>query len=289
MIGYYYCSLDTFLNIIKNEQIFLSDPLKMNDSSEIRWYLEMLNNDFKKIDDSDSLFDIMRRDIGFDFTFEELISTLDSKGQNSIYISCFSMESDLLSQWRAYAKDGMGVSIGFDLDLVASADNLLVREVIYTDETNFSNPWDLVDFSLDLFAPHEIRTVISENKIKSKTEQINVFLHEIIPTLAIYKNSAFKEENEVRIIYCDNMMFEKILDSHNALTKKLKIEKAEHDFRIVKDNDITEFVRLNLDPRCIKEICIGPKCLLTVSDVKNIVDKILDIDVDVKLSKSSYR
>lgn len=207
MIGYYYCSLNTFLNIIKNKQIFLSDPLKMNDSSEIRWYLEMLNNDLKKIDDSDSLFDIMKREIGFDFTFDELIATLDSKGQKSIYISCFSMESDILSQWRAYADDGKGVSIGFDLNLISIADNLLVREVIYTGETNFSNPWDLVDNSLDLFAPHEIRAVISENKIKYKNEQINVFLHEIIPTLARYKNSAFKGEKEVRLIYCDNMMF----------------------------------------------------------------------------------
>lgn len=289
MIGYYYCSLDTFLNIIKNKQIYLSDPLKMNDSSEIRWYLETLNNNFKKVDDSDSFFDIIRRDIGFDFTFDELISTLDSNGQNSIYISCFSKESDLLSQWRAYAKDGKGVSIGFDLDALKRADNLLVHEVKYTDEINFSNPWDLVAESLDKFAPHEIRAVISENKIKTKNEQMSVFLHEIIPTLAQYKNSAFKEEKEVRLIYCDNMMFENILDSHNALTSELKTLKAEHDFRMVKDGDITEFVRLDFDPKCIKEICIGPKCSLAISEVKNIVSKTLGIDVDVKLSISSYR
>ena len=41
MLGYYYCSLSTFLNIIKNKQVYLSDPLKMNDSLEIKWYDEI--------------------------------------------------------------------------------------------------------------------------------------------------------------------------------------------------------------------------------------------------------
>ena len=45
MIGYYYCSLNTFLNILKNKEIYLSDPLKMNDNLEIKWYLERLNEE----------------------------------------------------------------------------------------------------------------------------------------------------------------------------------------------------------------------------------------------------
>ena len=59
MIGYYYCSLDTFLNILKNKEIYLSDPLKMNDKLEIRWYLDRLNDDNKE-DAFDSVFERMR-------------------------------------------------------------------------------------------------------------------------------------------------------------------------------------------------------------------------------------
>ena len=43
-IAYYYCSLATFKNIIKNNSIYLSDPLKMNDRSEVKWSLKL----FKK-------------------------------------------------------------------------------------------------------------------------------------------------------------------------------------------------------------------------------------------------
>ena len=33
-------------------------------------------------------------------------------------IGCFSKNGDLLSQWRAYAEDGKGFSIGFDSNYI---------------------------------------------------------------------------------------------------------------------------------------------------------------------------
>ena len=91
MIGYYYCSLDTFLNILKNK--------------EIRWYLDRLNDDNKE-DAFDSVFERMRIRSGLEFSFDDLLNCLNFKGQRSVYISCFSKKQDLVSQWRAYADDG---------------------------------------------------------------------------------------------------------------------------------------------------------------------------------------
>lgn len=159
MIGYYYCSLDTFLNIVKNRQIYLYDPLKMNDSSEIIWHIERLKKEKENHNDFESMCDIMEVITGFEFTFDELISTLKSKGQNSIYISCFSKDSDILSQWRAYADDGKGVCIGFDLDKLAQKDNILIRNVIYTNKENIAEDGGHIDRGV--VAPWEISTVIS--------------------------------------------------------------------------------------------------------------------------------
>ena len=94
MIGYYYCSLDTFLNILKNKEIYLSDPLKMNDKLEIRWYLDRLNDDNKE-DAFDSVFERMRIRSGLEFSFDDLLNCLNFKGQRSVYISCFSKKQDL--------------------------------------------------------------------------------------------------------------------------------------------------------------------------------------------------
>ena len=107
MLGYYYCSLNTFLNIIKNKQIYLSDPLKMNDTLEIKWYLKNLENEDRlyrelDFDVAESVFENLKSYSGLDFTLEEFKEILNYKGQRSAYINCFSKEPDILSQWRAY-------------------------------------------------------------------------------------------------------------------------------------------------------------------------------------------
>ena len=272
MRGYYYCSLNTFLNIIKNKQIYLSDPLKMNDTLEIKWYLEKLNNEARALnrqdfDLPDSIFEKMKFRSHLDFTFEEFMEKLDSRGQRSIYISCFSKKPDLLSQWRAYAEDGTGVSIGFDLNKLSVASNILLEEVIYTNDVVYENKENDVLITADT-----IGTVINENNIIKKDEQLEVFLHELIPELAKYKNPAFQEEKEVRLIYCDDLKFENVLDKYRAFKDEWSPIKLDSDFRVTGNNDITEFVKLDFDPSAIKKIYIGPKCSLSENDVSNIIN-----------------
>ena len=289
MLGYYYCSLSTFLNIIKNKQVYLSDPLKMNDSLEIKWYLEKLNNEARALnrqefDLPDSIFEKMKSRSHLDFTFEEFMEKLDSRGQRSIYISCFSKNPDLLSQWRAYAEDGTGVSIGFDLNKLSVAPNILLKEVIYTNDVVYENKeYDV------LKTADTIGTVINENNIIKKDEQLEVFLHELIPELAKYKNPAFKEEKEVRLIYCDDLKFENVLDKYHAFEDEWSPIKLNSDFRVTGNNEITEFVKLDFDPSAIKKIYIGPKCSLSENDVSNIINKIIGKKIIVKKSRASYR
>ena len=49
--AYYYCSVETLLNILRNNQIYASDPLKMNDRDEQLWFTKALPpvNELKKI------------------------------------------------------------------------------------------------------------------------------------------------------------------------------------------------------------------------------------------------
>ena len=289
MIGYYYCSLSTFLNIVKNKQIYLSDPLKMNDKLEIRWYLERLKNErigLEELEFSEEeyLFNMIKMRSGIDFALDELLEILNSEGQNSVYICCFSKESDILSQWRTYADNGRGISVGFNLEKLARADNLLVNEVIYTNDVVYGGVESDVECVADT-----IGTVIDYYNITTKEKQLEVFLHELIPDLVKYKNPAFSEEKEVRIIYCEDLKFEKIVDSYGAFTNNWETVELEHDFRMKGDDDITEFVKMDFDPDVIEEICIGPKSLLTERDVKNIVEKMLGVEVNVIKSKASYR
>lgn len=278
MKGYYYCSLDTFLNIVKTKTIFLSDPLKMNDAQEIKWYLNKINDT--------ELFERISMRAGIELTCDDLLRSLEERGQHSIFISCFSQNPDLLSQWRAYANDGQGVAIGFHLDKLKKADNFFLDEIIYTDNvdddpSHIENPAEIV--------ADTIGTVYKELNITDRQEQIDVFLHELIPVMGKYKNPAFKEEAEIRLMYCDDLKFEKILSEFNAFTEPFNVLEFEHDFRTSGSNDITEFIKLPFDPEDIADIVIGPKCSLTVNNVKNIVKQKIGIDTQVTKSSASYR
>ena len=240
--------------------------------------------DWLKITENSENTKYLPGDVSYELSnFEEFMEKLDSRGQRSVYISCFSKKPDLLSQWRAYAEDGTGVSIGFDLKKLSDATNILLKEVIYTNDVVYENKENDVLITADI-----IGMVISENNITKKEEQLEVFLHELIPELAKYKNPAFKEE-EVRLIYCDDLKFENMLDKYHALEGEQRPIKLDSDFRVTGNNDITEFVKLDFDPSAIKKIYIGPKCSLSENDVSNIINKIIGKKIAVKKSKASYR
>ncbi|WP_169792207.1 DUF2971 domain-containing protein, partial [Pseudostreptobacillus hongkongensis] len=98
----------------------------------------------------------------------------------------------MLRQWSAYAEGGKGVSRGSDSKKIPKDDNLSIREVIYIEDID---PDEIGDDALGLEST--TKTIIKEENIVNKDEQIEVLLHELIPDLVKYKNPAFKEETEV--------------------------------------------------------------------------------------------
>jgi Protein of unknown function (DUF2971) len=101
---YHYCSSATFAEIISNRNIWLSSLSLSNDSTEGK----VMADTFKRIFEKDSLD-------------EDVMSLLRNalKGLESMFDGlgfCLSEAGDLLSQWRGYASDGQGFSIGFSRD-----------------------------------------------------------------------------------------------------------------------------------------------------------------------------
>jgi hypothetical protein len=109
---YHYCSAQTFLSIIQNRTIRLSDINLLNDAEEGRWgyriFIEAVNQLLKREGRYDA-----SPDIPTEF-FDKIDAQWSSADVNvSSFIACFSTDGDSLSQWRAYADDGRGFAIGF--------------------------------------------------------------------------------------------------------------------------------------------------------------------------------
>ena len=136
---YHYTSLPGLLGITKNDSIWATNILYLNDSSELHYAKELLREELAIFRDNNQEFvlaDTFEKSLGHFFleTFENNINTLLPSQSIGFFVCSFSEEGDLLSQWRGYSKSGAGFSLGFNLNLLKAfveRGRLFIKKVIY--------------------------------------------------------------------------------------------------------------------------------------------------------------
>lgn len=116
---YHYCNVGTFLNIIKNHTLRMSDIFKSTDNMEAKVMLDTVQNRVFDMYIKDGGFISspiygMEKDDAFKYILEEVMKKIKSDSDRLYYVTCFSEKADLLGQWREYADKGRGIAIGFD-------------------------------------------------------------------------------------------------------------------------------------------------------------------------------
>lgn len=188
------------------------------------------------------------------------------------FIFCLSERGDLLSQWRAYANDGKGISIGFE----RSAFHLNNLPPQLSDE-KIINPYLFkVEYNL-----REQRRII-RNKLMAASGLKGSSIHtyetcaeHLSGISAIFKNSAFSEEKEWRLIY---------------LTKGKKILPSMQ--QTIKNGDIHTHLEYSVNDNKtlpIKQIHLGPNCPVSDFDLKIFLEMNNHKNVTIKKSKASYK
>ncbi|MDO4356430.1 MAG: DUF2971 domain-containing protein [Clostridia bacterium] len=116
---FHYCSTEAAFNILKTRSLRLCDISKSNDSAELILFYPLL-------------FDALRSAYAaspFEFAYrgesgargfgklvgecEDLVNWEMAEGSLTNYVFSLSEHGDMLSQWRGYANDSKGVSLGF--------------------------------------------------------------------------------------------------------------------------------------------------------------------------------
>ncbi len=103
---YHYCSNAAFVSIVSTREIWASEFSLSNDLLEGKWIRET----FKEFCREKGVRDLEQSKL-----LEDMATVAGIIGGVGF---CMSEEADLLSQWRAYADDGAGVSIGFSKEFV---------------------------------------------------------------------------------------------------------------------------------------------------------------------------
>jgi len=111
---YHYTDFNAMRGIISKGEIWLWNLRRMNDSQEMQYFITELKLAVKKLLNE-------KYYVRMDRFFSENLKDFDKL---SSFAACFSEYADDASQWTRYAKNGMGVCIAFNKDMLTKLTGL---------------------------------------------------------------------------------------------------------------------------------------------------------------------
>lgn len=314
---YHYCNLETFISIIKNQSIWLTDVCMSNDSQELRWFKNefytYVANKMQNVSDPVT-YNICETIIsmavfnGYEIPYYGMIPhAKEAKKANTFfdfsrcYAFCLSELGDSLGQWRGYACDGIGVAIGFrkkyfdvlDDSCKCPYNRFMFGKVAYGSK-KISELFDQI-WAMN---QHDPSASSHEN-----AQFIAQLLFNVSFVAPLFKNPTFQEEKEWRVEYIinDYSFDQQITDFFNNNTMYSEEYKKQFDFpRVdfqVKTNKIVPYMELAFKnmAQAIDCVVIGPKSIVTENEIKlllisqGLLSKYDDTSIKIIKSKSSYQ
>lgn len=273
-IVYHYCSLEAFKSIIENKCLWLCDVQKSNDSTE-RLYLEriMLQLIDKYIDSIS-----VQNPCPYPFlsalnAYKNFYPELSARCA-PIYSCSFSHDGDQLSQWRGYADNGFGISIGvstyfFEKTVLANSFNK-----VYYGQSNAEKACESYINDSLFFAQHNA----TNNSFD--TVFVNSLWEAMEFNSTFFKSSAFSEESESRIAlktgtcYVSTDSFATYYHMHSHPLSHysdfsdwtLSQKKYRINHHSLSSYYELSFSKIRRD--FLREIILGPKCCVTAADLR---------------------
>ncbi len=275
---YHYTDLNGCISILENKKIWLTSSTSMNDSQEIHWFKNLLHTKLNSLLVEESLskkqFDMLN------VFWRAQVNPISNP-----HICCFSENGDLLSQWRAYADDATGISIGFtpeELKLkdelptlnVNLEENIWLNSVIYNESeqqkivTELARAWIL-----------SVKKTLSINDNSSKNNMnISLIANKCLAYSYIFKNPSFSEERELRII---NLPLFDNSDKWFGCNGTPKFRSS--------GGKIASYFDFEFSAESINEIILGPKSKVNENDMNVFLRSNGLGHVIIKRSTASYQ
>jgi hypothetical protein len=204
---------------------------------------------------------------------------------NVAMISCYSLDADVLSQWRAYADDGRGFAIGFDPAAIKMPAKKL--RVLYDEDTQFN------ELAGNLRHVYDYEKSIGFKYDKQfQSHWINFGMD-----LIAYKHHGFREEKEIRLVHASGLL------PHNGSHKIVALGARDatgtnligpQEIRFRSGNGILiPYVALDYTDggkrAPVKEIILGPRNESAESNINIFLNTIGVEGVHVRRSTVPYR
>ena len=294
---FHYCSLPKFLSITQAHEIWLSDLSKTNDSMEQEWIYHFLEQVVHYLCQQNLSTEENGNDLyqTYSSIFAKRQSDLDKKVllntvhllqsmQEEAFIPCglcMCTDGDLLSQWRSYADLGAGVAIGFCSNEFASLSSAVSTNLSFG-PINY-NLSDQINHLIPLVNKYFINTISATEK--EKKLNAGLILSDIFEKALFFKNPAFAEEKEWRLLYMDSKR-QPSLKEHMLQSTSLKLSERRWS---TNGKTLTSYRALNFEnaPNLISEIVLGPRCDISNEDISLFLQDAGYDSKNIRITRSS--
>jgi hypothetical protein len=286
----HYTSIATLEAIMKSNEMWLGNPLFMNDYEELRFGINEAAISFRLHQGIRSACKNQERYEELQKVFENCLTKISNDGVFDVYVMCFS-EHDrdtkntdgLLSMWRGYGANGTGAAIVFDTQELSYVENspLMLAQVEYGSKEK-RLAW--IDGKLDKFA---LLLAQSNLSVEQFYLPITKLLHRILLFALFSKHDGFMEEREWRLAYVGAWDDKEKLKSmihysigENGIQPKLKLKIGGIE------GVIAEPISLE---KIITQIILGPSISnhLSLMTVKRMLEILKRGEIAKKVKRSS--
>jgi len=284
-IVYHYCSLQTFVDIIMNSTVRLSHITKSNDMEEIKYIMPFVETAILKAVKEYNQFVAKDYKIS-SCNISDAIEKIFNELSTTFYAACFSEVNDLVDQWARYADHAKGVAIGFSTNSfvklqISSNSEYIFNNVIYDANYVMERLIEMITKS------YNERCVLYDDGLNFliMTDVIREYAKTILRHSPLYKNPAFSQEREWRLIYnpfgrliiipdrftyFDKLHESNVYNNSNYSVNR-SVSRCNVKYRVVDEGrQLTSYIDLNFNEiktDLIREIIIGNQSKLTTSDI----------------------
>jgi DUF2971 family protein len=250
---YHYCSATTLQAIVTTRTIRFSDLNMLNDASEALWAYTVFEEAATRLLNRKGVPSSMPSiDLAFINAIDEIISPVQLIAHP--FVACFSLEGDMLGQWRAYADDGRGFALGFNARILQKQLPARFLRVIYDRERQVTEMMQAI-----------VATYLRQRDGVERAE----FFEDCIwlaTFMIAFKHPAFQDEREIRAVRVMNVEpngnLLKFSNPGGTINENVKVEGSSVSFQ-VRDNHLvayadSTFLYPGTDSPLV-ELVLGPK------------------------------
>lgn len=270
-LAYRYAHAGTFLKMLESQTLWFSDLRRMNDWDEyaagFRMASEIAAEEFPQ--------------------YKNLLNEISPEQMHAnfmVLICSFSLDGDCLSMWRGYGDNGAGAAIGYsypDIQMQHLGARYLAKMAPVQGKVQFFKViYEEASFKENVRAYFAQVTSSLTSKIATlhhefQSVQLGMLKVALIRLCTLYKNDFFVDERELRGFIEVN----EHADSYTLGVRDSGFGQA----------DYHQVQTCSFGIPAIREVVLGPRCDLTVEEVKTKLTTCGLSNVNIRQSRGTYR